>query len=143
MQCFFPILSVAIAYPMIGLNMDAARLIWFYAIIAVVTNCGAGSPPSKKARRASKTIENRGLFSRFSMFFRVFCHVFLSRRSAQGMGFAVSAAVPSVTLALSIAPGLVMPQMLLAGIFIKAVFEAFRMVFGPFFHGFSMVFHGF
>lgn len=35
------------------------------------------------------------------------------------VGFAVSAAVPSVNLALSIAPGLVMPQLLLAGIFIK------------------------
>ena len=31
----------------------------------------------------------------------------------------VSAAVPSVSLALSIAPGLVMPQLLLSGIFIK------------------------
>lgn len=44
-----------------------------------------------------------------------------------GLGFAVSAAVPSVTLALSIAPGLVMPQLLLAGIFIK---EGKRRPFG-------------
>ena len=104
MQSFFPILSVAIAYPMIGLNMEITRLIWFYAIIAVVTNCGAG------------------------------------------MGFAVSAAVPSVTLALSIAPGLVMPQMLLAGIFIKASkrrclsrFSAFSPRFRPVFRGFEAV----
>ena len=36
-----------------------------------------------------------------------------------GVGFMVSAAVPSVNLALSIAPGLIMPQLLLSGIFIK------------------------
>ena len=78
MQCFFPILVVAISYPLIGLNGERAdRVLWFYAIMAVCSNCGAG------------------------------------------VGFMVSAAVPSVSLALSIAPGLVMPQLLLSGIFIK------------------------
>jgi len=78
MQCFFPILVVAISYPLIGLNGESAdRVLWFYAIMAVSSNCGAA------------------------------------------VGFMVSAAVPSVNLALSIAPGLVMPQLLLAGIFIK------------------------
>ncbi|CAK9025730.1 Protein white [Durusdinium trenchii] len=78
MQSLFPILVVAISYPLIALNGESAeRILWFYAIMAVVSNCGAG------------------------------------------LGFMVSAAVPSVTLALSIAPGLVMPQLLLAGIFIK------------------------
>ncbi|CAK9001110.1 unnamed protein product [Durusdinium trenchii] len=78
MQCLFPILVVAISYPLIGLNGESAdRILWFYTIMAVVSNCGAA------------------------------------------VGFAVSAAVPSVNLALSIAPGLVMPQLLLAGIFIK------------------------
>jgi len=78
MQCFFPILVVAISYPLIGFNGESAdRVLWFYAIMAVVSNCGAG------------------------------------------VGFMVSAAVPSVNLALSIAPGLIMPQLLLSGIFIK------------------------
>jgi ABC-type multidrug transport system permease subunit len=78
MQCLFPILVVAISYPLIGLNGESAdRVLWFYAIMAVVSNCGAA------------------------------------------VGFMVSAAVPSVNLALSIAPGLVMPQLLLAGIFFK------------------------
>ena len=78
MQCLFPILVVAISYPLIGLNGESAdRVLWFYAIMAVSSNCGAA------------------------------------------VGFMVSAAVPSVNLALSIAPGLVMPQLLLAGIFIK------------------------
>ena len=80
MQSLFPILVVAISYPLIGLNGEKAeRILWFYAIMAVVSNCGAG------------------------------------------LGFIVSAAVPSVNLALSIAPGLVMPQLLLAGIFIQAL----------------------
>ena len=78
MQCLFPILVVAISYPLIGFNGESAdRVLWFYAIMAVVSNCGAG------------------------------------------VGFMVSAAVPSVNLALSIAPGLIMPQLLLSGIFIK------------------------
>lgn len=78
MQSFFPLLVLAISYPLIGLNGESAdRVLWFYAIMAVVSNCGAA------------------------------------------VGFMVSAAVPSVNLALSIAPGLVMPQLLLAGIFIK------------------------
>ena len=80
MQCFFPILVVAISYPLIGFNGESAdRVLWFYAIMAVVSNCGAG------------------------------------------VGFTVSAAVSSVNLALSIAPGLIMPQLLLSGIFIKAL----------------------
>ena len=78
MQSFFPLLVLAISYPLIGLNGESAdRVLWFYAIMAVSSNCGAA------------------------------------------VGFMVSAAVPSVNLALSIAPGLVMPQLLLAGIFIK------------------------
>lgn len=78
MQSFFPLLVLAISYPLIGLNGEGAdRVLWFYAIMAVSSNCGAA------------------------------------------VGFMVSAAVPSVNLALSIAPGLVMPQLLLAGIFIK------------------------
>jgi len=39
--------------------------------------------------------------------------------AGSGMGFIVSAAVSNVSTALSIAPGLVMPQLLLAGLFIK------------------------
>ena len=90
MQCFFPILVVAISYPLIGLNGEKAeRILWFYAIMAVVSNCGAA------------------------------------------VGFMVSAAVPSVNLALSIAPGLVMPQLLLAGIFIKAGVEYKKAKKGP------------
>jgi len=78
MQCFFPILVVAISYPLIGLNGESAsRILWFYAIMAVVSNCGAG------------------------------------------VGFMVSAAVPSVELAISLAESVLMPQLLLAGIFIK------------------------
>ena len=78
LQSTFPILVVAVAYPLIGLNMESAdRLLWFYLIMAIVSNCGAA------------------------------------------VGFMVSAAVPSVTIALSIVPGLVMPQLLLSGIFIK------------------------
>ncbi|CAJ1353819.1 unnamed protein product [Effrenium voratum] len=78
MQCFFPLLVLVISYPLIGLNGESAdRILLFYVIMAVVSNCGAG------------------------------------------MGFMVSAAVPSVSLALSIAPGLMMPQLLLAGIFTK------------------------
>ncbi|CAE7231514.1 W [Symbiodinium pilosum] len=78
LQSTFPILVVAVAYPLIGLNSESAdRVLWFYFIMAIVSNCGAG------------------------------------------VGFMVSAAVPSVTIALSIVPGLVMPQLLLAGIFIK------------------------
>lgn len=78
MQCAFPILVVAISYPLIGLNGESAdRVLIFYFIMAVVSNCGAA------------------------------------------VGFCVSAAVPSVNLALSIAPALVMPQLLLGGLFIK------------------------
>lgn len=78
MQCAFPILVVAISYPLIGLNGESAdRILIFYFIMAVVSNCGAA------------------------------------------VGFCVSAAVPSVNLALSIAPALVMPQLLLGGLFIK------------------------
>ncbi|CAE7484327.1 W [Symbiodinium natans] len=78
LQSLFPILVVAVAYPLIGLNGESAdRVLWFYFIMAIVSNCGAA------------------------------------------VGFMVSAAVPSVTIALSIVPGLVMPQLLLSGIFIK------------------------
>jgi len=78
MQCAFPILVVAISYPCIGLNGENAdRILYFYFIMSVVSNCGAA------------------------------------------IGFCVSAAVPSVNLALSIAPALVMPQLLLGGLFIK------------------------
>ena len=82
MQCFFPILVVAISYPLIGLNGESAsRILWFYAIMAVVSNCGAG------------------------------------------VGFMVSAAVPSVELAISLAESVLMPQLLLAGIFIKVPWD--------------------
>ncbi|CAJ1354662.1 unnamed protein product [Effrenium voratum] len=78
LQSSFPLLVLAISYPLIGLNGESAeRVLLFYVIMAVVSNCGAG------------------------------------------IGFMVSAAVPSVSMGLSIAPGLVMPQLLLAGIFIK------------------------
>jgi len=78
LQSLFPILVVAIAYPLIGLNAESFdRVLYFYVVMAIVSNCGAG------------------------------------------VGFMVSAAVPSVNVALSIVPGLVMPQLLLSGIFIK------------------------
>ena len=78
LQSLFPWLVVAISYPFIGLNAERAdRILWFYAIMAVCSNCGAG------------------------------------------VGFMVSAAVSNLNLALSIAPGLIMPQLLLSGIFIK------------------------
>jgi len=78
MQCLFPILVVVISYPLVGLNTESLeRVLFFYVIMCIVSNCGSA------------------------------------------MGFAISAAVPSVSMALSIAPGLVMPQLLLSGIFIK------------------------
>eukprot|EP00931_Biecheleriopsis_adriatica_P049263 TRINITY_DN28495_c0_g1_i1.p1 TRINITY_DN28495_c0_g1~~TRINITY_DN28495_c0_g1_i1.p1 ORF type:complete len:657 (+),score=116.01 TRINITY_DN28495_c0_g1_i1:71-1972(+) len=42
MQCFFPALVVAVSYPMVGLNSETAdRVLLFYAIMAVVSNCGS------------------------------------------------------------------------------------------------------
>ncbi|CAJ1455733.1 unnamed protein product [Effrenium voratum] len=78
MQCAFPLLVLAIAYPLIGLNAESAeRVLLFYVVLAVCSNCGSA------------------------------------------MGFTVSAATSSVNVGLSIAPGLVMPQMLLSGVFMK------------------------
>ena len=43
LQSTFPILVVAVAYPLIGLNSESAdRVLWFYFIMAIVSNCGAG-----------------------------------------------------------------------------------------------------
>lgn len=78
MQSLFPIIVVAIAYPLIGLNTSSVeRILYFYVFVALLGNCGAA------------------------------------------IGFSVSAAVASVSTALSIAPGLMMPQLLLCGLFIK------------------------
>ena len=42
MQCLFPILVVAISYPMVGLNAESMdRVLLFYAIICIVSNCGS------------------------------------------------------------------------------------------------------
>jgi len=77
-QSFFPLLVVAIGYPMLGLNTSKAeRVVFFYIFIALLSNVGSAT------------------------------------------GFVVSAAVSSVSTGLSIAPGLMMPQMLLCGLFIK------------------------
>ena len=55
---------------------------------------------------------------RIFLFYVILCVV---SNCGSAVGFMVSAAVPTVSLALSIAPGLVMPQMLLSGIFVKAL----------------------
>ena len=59
---------------------------------------------------------NAETLDRVLIFYTIMCIV---SNCGSAVGFMVSAAVPTVSLALSIAPGLVMPQMLLSGIFIK------------------------
>eukprot|EP00930_Biecheleria_cincta_P084236 TRINITY_DN7372_c0_g2_i1.p1 TRINITY_DN7372_c0_g2~~TRINITY_DN7372_c0_g2_i1.p1 ORF type:complete len:654 (-),score=121.17 TRINITY_DN7372_c0_g2_i1:629-2590(-) len=59
---------------------------------------------------------NMEAFERVLLFYIILSIV---SNCGSAIGFAVSAAVSSVSTALSIAPGLVMPQLLLAGIFIK------------------------